>query len=489
MKRLHIQIAILLFCSSAVFAQFTEESPAVEDTAFFSPNSIEENGANSFYGRMNLQKSLHPGIPLLEVLFQDYFVWYYDRYIIDKHYAQVNLHIWKRNFKEGWKWDDNDFGINFFGHPYQGSFYYTAARSAGYGFYESFLYTLTGSYVWEMLCEREYPAPNDLITTSIGGATYGEILYRLSQRFLAKPNPTILDESRAFVLSPLAYGQGKVIGYREHNPGYAPIDFSVRAGGGLRFGNDYRYDEDVKDRNNSDWNEESAFVGFNLVYGRPNRKIHEPFEYFTVDFTQDYGHDGMLFHLETTGKLKNINMNSGKNWMDLGTYLHFDTFYGDLAEMGVNSIGLGADVNIWLNEYFRFRMTQMPSFVLLGSSDFNYDDVLAKKDADYEVTRTYQFSTGVSYKMTYELELANWGLFKNSTAAYLFKTMPHSEPHYGMKGYDLVAFNSANLEFYIPWNCRIGARLESYLKVAAYEEVEPMSRRMHSISLYLRYIL
>lgn len=67
--------------------------------------------------------------------------------------------------------------------------------------------------------------------------------------------------------------------------------------------------------------------------------------------------------------------------------------------------------------------------------------------------------------------------------------MPHSEPHYGMKGYDLVAFNSANLEFYIPWNCRIGARLESYLKVAAYEEVEPMSRRMHSISLYLRYIL
>lgn len=325
MKLLGCLFLIIGVCSLGVQAQ--EVSVDLVSNLHFNRSPIEETGENAFNETIPVKPALSPIIPLTEVLFQNVFVWWWDRYVIDKHYAQTNLRIWKRNFEEGWTWDNNHFAINFFGHPVQGMFYYQAARSAGYSFYSSFFYTLIGSYTWEMFAEREYPSVNDLITTSVGGAIYGEVFFRLSQRILANPNHNYWDESRAFVLSPLGYLQRKALGARTHNPGYAPLDLSTRVGGGIRFGNEYRYDG----RSDNDWNQESGFVGFNLIYGRPNKTIKKPFDYFTVDFTQDYGADGMLFHLETTGKLKNYNMNSGHNYTDIASYLHFDTFYGDLV--------------------------------------------------------------------------------------------------------------------------------------------------------------
>ena len=66
--------------------------------------------------------------------------------------------------------------------------------------------------------------------------------------------------------------------------------------------------------------------------------------------------------------------------------------------MSALSIGLGADVSVDLSDRFNFRMIHMPSYVLLGSSDFNYDNVLASADSNYKVTRNYQYSLGGSYK-------------------------------------------------------------------------------------------
>lgn len=195
----------------------------------------------------------------------------------------------------------------------------------------------------------------------------------------------------------------------------------------------------------------------------------------------------MLMRLSAVGKLKNLNMHAGKNWMDLGTYLHFDTFYGDLVEMSALSIGFGADINLDLSEKIRFRMSHMPSYILLGSSDFNYDEVLAAADSNYKATRDYQYSLGVSYKAMLEMELKQWGRFYNKASVFLFRSIPNTEPHYGMKGYDFVAFNSANLEAYLPLDISLGVRLNSYLKIAAYERVQPMSRLMHSIGSYLSY--
>lgn len=473
-------ICFVLLLSAFAVAGETRENSTPKDSALV-------DSSRFYTPRTPTGKRLPVIIPFAEVLLQDAFVWSWDRYVLRKDYAKIGPSIWKRNFREGWKWDDNHFAVNFFGHPYQGNHYYSSARSAGYTFYESFFFALTGSYIWEMFCEREYPAPNDLIATSVGGTIYGEMLYRLSTRLLAKPDAGIFDNIGAFVMNPFAYLQEKINGASPTNPGFVPIDLQVFVGMGKRFGNDYRYDEDADDRSSEDWDDAAGFYGLSLVYGRADRRIRQPFEYFTFDFNQEQSSDGMLMQLSAVGKLKNLNMHAGKNWMDLGTYLHFDTFYGDLVEMSALSIGFGADINLDLSDKIRFRMTHMPSYVLLGSSDFNYDDVLAAADSNYEVTRTYQYSLGVSYKAILELELKRWGRFYNKASVFLFRSIPNTEPHYGMKGYDFVAFNSANVEAYLPLDLSFGVRLNTYLKIAAYERVQPMSRMMHSIGAFVNY--
>ena len=127
--------------------------------------------------------------------------------------------------------------------------------------------------------------------------------------------------------------------------------------------------------------------------------------------------------------------------------------------------------------------------MLLGSWDFNDANVVASADSNYKLTRGYLYSLGGSYKATLQLEWKNIGRFYNYAAAYLFRSWPNTEPHYGTNGYDFVFLNNLGLEVNLPLDFAVGLRLNSYAKIAAYERVEPMSRSMHAIGAYVRYTL
>ena len=60
-------------------------------------------------------------IPVLESIGSNAITWFGDRYILRAEYARVGLQSWKSNFKNGWEWDVDRFGINFIGHPYSGT--------------------------------------------------------------------------------------------------------------------------------------------------------------------------------------------------------------------------------------------------------------------------------------------------------------------------------------------------------------------------------
>jgi hypothetical protein len=64
--------------------------------------------------------------------------------------------------------------MNQFNHPYQGSIYYGFARSAGLNYWESFLYTNAGSFLWETYGENTPPSTNDQIASGIAGSFFGE---------------------------------------------------------------------------------------------------------------------------------------------------------------------------------------------------------------------------------------------------------------------------------------------------------------------------
>ena len=74
---------------------------------------------------------------------------------------------------KSWTFDVDYYLTNQFGHAYQGSAYFNAARSSGLTFWWSALYATLGSLTWELFFESEQPSVNDQITTPIGGRAAG----------------------------------------------------------------------------------------------------------------------------------------------------------------------------------------------------------------------------------------------------------------------------------------------------------------------------
>ena len=111
-------------------------------------------------------------------------LWAFDRYVLKGHYAYISWESIKENFKHGFEWDNDHLNTNMFAHPYNGSLFFNAGRSNGFNFWQSELFAIGGSAMWELFMECEYPSTNDIIATPIGGAALGEVFYRTSDRIL-----------------------------------------------------------------------------------------------------------------------------------------------------------------------------------------------------------------------------------------------------------------------------------------------------------------
>lgn len=113
-----------------------------------------------------------------EMLAVDGIVWAWDRYVADSDWAHISLASVKRNFREGFYWDNDKLMTNNFFHPYQGSLCYEAGRANGYNYYQSAIYAVAGSTLWEMFLEDNYPSISDMIATPTGGMALGEVFFR-----------------------------------------------------------------------------------------------------------------------------------------------------------------------------------------------------------------------------------------------------------------------------------------------------------------------
>lgn len=125
-----------------------------------------------------------PWLAGAEVLGVNVGLWVYSRYIAKEDWAYISWETVKDNFRYGFEYDDDGFFTNFFMHPYNGLFFYNAARSLGMNYAGSALYTLGGSLFWEMFLENQRPSTNDLVTTVAGGVYFGELGYRMSSLIL-----------------------------------------------------------------------------------------------------------------------------------------------------------------------------------------------------------------------------------------------------------------------------------------------------------------
>lgn len=98
---------------------------------------------------------------------------------------------WKENNQAGPVWDQDEWGINYIGHPYFGAAYYMVARNQGLTPLESGAYSfLMSSFLWEMGIESfaEVPSKQDIIITPLIGSVIGEAFYIWEQRIEANNN-------------------------------------------------------------------------------------------------------------------------------------------------------------------------------------------------------------------------------------------------------------------------------------------------------------
>lgn len=117
---------------------------------------------------------------------------------------------WKDHVSTAPVWDNDNWFINYVGHPVSGAWYYTMARNDGLSIQESAMVSvLMSTFVWEYGYEAfaEVPSIQDLIFTPLFGSILGEGMFALQGK-LDRQNGMILGSKRLgdigyFLIDPL----------------------------------------------------------------------------------------------------------------------------------------------------------------------------------------------------------------------------------------------------------------------------------------------
>lgn len=279
-----------------------------------------------------------------EVVGMNIGLWAFDRYVQKGEFAYISWETIKENFRHGFEWDNDHLSTNMFAHPYNGSIFYNAGRSNGYNYWQSSLFAIGGSAMWEMFMEKEYPSTNDIIATPIGGAAIGEVLYRTSDLMIDDRSTgaeRFGRELAAFIISPMR-GFTRVVTGRawQRRPtsgkrfGIPPVRMSFSLGTRILFF-----------RNEKDFTRAGLTARINIEYGEKfEEKTNHPFDYFTFLLDLDViKTQPLLSRLEIQGRLLGRELLDTKNSnISLGLYQHFDYFDSDTISSYVNKLALNA---------------------------------------------------------------------------------------------------------------------------------------------------
>jgi hypothetical protein len=258
-------------------------------------------------------------------------LWAFDRYAIKGQYAYISWSSIKENFKHGFEWDDDYLHTNMFAHPYSGSIYFNAGRSNGFNFWQSELFAIGGSAMWEMFMEREYPSTNDIIATPVGGAALGEVLYRTSDLILddrSSGGERFGREAAAFIVNPMR-GITRILtgdAWRHRSTsgrrfGVPPISVEFSLGGRVLSLWDY-----------DDGTQTGAAAEINIEYGdKFVEDTKAPYDYFSFLMEiQGIKTQPLLSRVEIIGRLLSKEIVDKKKFKSsVGLYQHFDFLDSD----------------------------------------------------------------------------------------------------------------------------------------------------------------
>ena len=376
----------------------------------------------------------------------------YNRYIAKADYGYVDLNTWKTNLKSEPEWDTDEFGINFIGHPYQGTLYFNAARSQGYTYWQSLPFALAGSATWEYFGENTLPSYNDLIYTPLNGAALGEILYRLSSNILddrTRGGERVMREIAAGILNPVRglnrLLQGKTFAVT-NKVMYEKEPMNVTLFAGVHRLNQQQNDVFGKAGN-------KAMLNIQLDYGNPfEERKYKPFDLFRLRAELSKGGNdtlsGTINNITGYGIMAGKNLELGKLALLVGAFQYYDYWNTRNFELGALGFGGGLFTKLpitkQINLYTNAHLAGIP---LAGNSTRFAPDSLGLRD--------YVFANGFEGKIESTLSLGKYasvavvynhfwlhtfeglagsnsiGIFRPRATVRLFKNVSVGYEHFG----------------------------------------------------------
>ena len=334
-------------------------------------------------------------------------LWAFDRYVLEGHYAYISWESIKTNFKHGFDWDNDHLSTNMFAHPYHGSMYFNAGRSNGFNYWQSELFAIFGSAMWEMFMECEYPSTNDIIATPIGGAALGEVFYRATDLILddrASGAERFGREFASFLISPMrgltrvftgeAWKKRPFSGRRCGNPNLS-LDVSLGARV-MTF-------HDVENMTRA-----GAMARINFEYGdRFSETSKTPYDYFAFRAELNaMKTQPLLSRVEIIGRLYSKTFLDNKKFdHSVGAYQHFDYFDSDTIsreyepgkfEPCVVPYKLGTPASFGVGSMFRYKAPQFNIDAYVHLNGVILGGILSDFYRYYN--RNYNWASGLSLK-------------------------------------------------------------------------------------------
>ena len=405
-------VCLVLLCAGQLQAQTTPaaNAPAVDNGKFGKRyGNLEDD--NPIY-----TPKLEVWYPALNIVSQEVVLNVFDQYVLNEEFSHISLESWGRNVRagapwgDGWKWDQDRFGNNFFFHPYTGLQYFDAARSAGYNFWESIPFTFAGSYLWKTFGENGKPEREDLINTTFGGMFGGEMLYRISSNILDDQSTGTERAAReilAGILSPARFATRLFSGaltrvsteevYQKMPLNIAMYGGARQVNNGAAFGTGYT----------------TAVFNLQLDYGDPFEHLdRKPFDVFKVRTDLNIGAGRKLIdNVVGYGLLFGKNVESDKLSALVGGFQEYD--YWDNTTFELATLGFGAGV---LSTYPIFDKATLYTTLHLSVVPFGGNNFRGSPDTTQ--VRDYSFGGGMQGK--FESTLSYGSIASLSLVAYYY---------------------------------------------------------------------
>ena len=441
----------------------TEQFPQEENTSYYKPTAL-----NHILG-------------FTEPFLANLTIWSYDKFILDAPFVQISPETVKRNFTTPWVWDQDEFYVNHFCHPYIGSIYYTSARSNNLPVWESFLAALSGSLTWELFAENELPSYNDLIITTIGGFSFGEILHRLYY--------VVADKSRfaATLINPMASLNNLIFRNRTNNPNGEITTLETKLFTGLV--NKKIYFKETNSENNI---LPMFFYGgaeLNLIYGDPyGHKTTTPYTTFDMNIKVSGTKNYYNMSLFTDGIILSFAPNQSDTFhTTLGLSLHYDFLLSNITHYSKNALSLTAKQQIELPNNWDIKWALHLNYIFLGGNDFYY--LFSKSNNPFELdipNRLYDLTWGGGVKSSFSISNPYAGTLKLYGNFDISKTINNSLPEGGSYGFFLIGIASASYEHKIFKSFSMGLEYDFYMKNANYKTAEDLFEIKQIANIYFK---